>query len=82
MKDQIDYENYQYVEFQVRAIDTESPYWYTASDANVSIIDVNDIRPTFVREFFNLEVRSDTTIGTHIATLLALDNDAGEAKSV
>ena len=75
VKDQIDFETYPYLAFDATA--TDSGGLSSGAHVNITINDVNDFRPTFVREFFNLEVPDTIGVGTYIATLLALDNNAG-----
>lgn len=75
MKHQADFEKYDFVKFEIIAEDGRGKT--DTTEVQVTIEDVNDYRPTFVKEFFNLEVPSYIKMGSHIATLRATDDDSG-----
>ena len=78
VKHQANFENHTFVSFNVIAEDGGGRT--DTTEVQVTIQDVNDYRPTFVKDFFNLEVPSYTDVGTHMATLRATDNDSGGCK--
>ena len=78
MKHQIDYDKYPLVVFEVLAIDKGTPALTGTATVSIVVEDISDGRPTFVQDFFNLEIPSDEEITTSIVDLNATDVDSGE----
>jgi hypothetical protein len=78
VKHQADFEKHTFIKFEVVA--TDGGGRTGSADVEVTIEDVNDYRPTFVKEFFNLEVPANIKVGSHICTLRATDNDSGKTQ--
>lgn len=64
------------VTFQVYAIDNDGLY----SEANVvgTIQDVNDQAPFFEKDFYNMEVYTDSPVGFSVGNIMAVDFDIGK----
>ncbi|ELT94104.1 hypothetical protein CAPTEDRAFT_139522 [Capitella teleta] len=77
VKHQADFESHTFIKFEVLA--TDGGGRTGSADVEVTIEDVNDYRPTFVKDFFNLEVPANIKVGSHVVTLRATDNDSGQS---
>lgn len=65
--------------FQVLAVDNGSPRRTTTATVQLTLIDVNDIVPTFTNtDMYNFEVLEHEPSGTLVNTVLAIDTDLNE----
>lgn len=78
VRDKIDHEITQWLNFTVRAIDSGSPARASLVECFIKVIDENDNNPTFITEFQNLTIYENQPIGTEIAVIEASDADAGD----
>ncbi|ELU12571.1 hypothetical protein CAPTEDRAFT_201617 [Capitella teleta] len=88
-KQAVDFEVYPFIDFNIKAEDLGTPKKENTIGASVIINDLNDMHPGFEclnraeddpyptdqNCFYNLELRSDTTIGYELVQLVAMDND-------
>ena len=63
--------------FVVLAEDQGSPIRCDYANVTINVIEINDNRPRFEKNFYSLEIRSDLLEGTPILTVTATDNDTG-----
>lgn len=63
--------------FELLAVDRGTPARTGSTTVSVLVEDVNDDRPVFVQDFYNLEVPSSAPVLTSIVNLNASDRDSG-----
>ncbi|KAK6173444.1 hypothetical protein SNE40_016892 [Patella caerulea] len=65
------------ITFTVIATDLGTPAQSSSTQVTVTILDKNDNRPTFVRPFYQLEIRENEVPHTVIGQIEAVDEDEG-----
>ena len=66
----------------ITAYDLASNHRSSSKNITIYVLDVNDNSPEFTMESYSLHLSEDTTNGTSVAQLLALDVDEGENAEV
>lgn len=78
VREKIDHEVFQWLNFTVRASDSGVPPRSSLVDVFVQVLDENDNNPYFVSDFKNLTVLENSPIGTRIVQIKADDSDSGD----
>ncbi|XP_071500853.1 protein dachsous-like [Diadema antillarum] len=78
VKGSLDREEYDVVEFTVKASDKGTPSLASLVSVTINITDFNEFPPYFTVLFYSKLVRENSPIGTYVFTVTALDKDAGE----
>jgi hypothetical protein len=78
VRDKIDHEIFQWLNFSVRAIDSGIPPRSSLAECFIKVIDENDNNPIFLTEFQNLTIYENQPIGTEIAVIEANDADSDD----
>lgn len=81
MIDELDYEMQQNYHLRLRATDTLTG-WYSETEVNVILSDVNDNAPVFEKNNYIIEVSESALVDTSIGSVTAHDADAGANKLV
>ena len=71
----LDFESIQLYELVVTAQDSGIPRLSTQANLTVTVVDVNDNPPLFIRDNYNLVFSEATEVGTVLLQLEAIDND-------
>ncbi|XP_013115891.2 cadherin-23 [Stomoxys calcitrans] len=74
----IDHEQYQWLNFSVRATDSGVPPRSSLVDVFVSVLDENDNNPYFIGGSKNYTISESAVVGTRIGTIQASDADSGD----
>lgn len=74
----IDHEQYQWLNFSVRATDSGVPPRSSLVDVFVSVLDENDNNPYFIGGSKNYSISESAVVGTRIGTIQAADADSGD----
>uniref|UniRef100_A0A1A9WMM0 Cadherin domain-containing protein n=1 Tax=Glossina brevipalpis TaxID=37001 RepID=A0A1A9WMM0_9MUSC len=74
----IDHEQFQWLNFSIRATDSGVPPRSTLVDVYVTILDENDNNPYFLIGSKNYTISESATIGTRLGTVYASDSDSGD----
>ena len=73
----IDYEQVQTAVFYVKAFDTNNrDSGFSTAVIRITIQDANDEQPRFQRSLYQTSLATDSKVGTTIANVFAIDNDA------
>lgn len=56
--------------------------WECSSIIEITLIDVNDEKPTFTNEMYNVFVPEDAEIGSLVTKVLAIDRDKGKNRKI
>lgn len=78
VRDKIDHEIVQWLNFSVRAIDSGFPPRSSLVECFIKVVDENDNNPTFLTDFQNLTIYENQPIGTEIAVIEAMDADSSD----
>ncbi|KAL1490534.1 hypothetical protein ABEB36_013210 [Hypothenemus hampei] len=79
--DELDYEQTPQYELLIRATDSVSGV-YAEVPVSIILSDVNDCPPEFTQESYNISVSEAAQFGTHVLTVVAMDNDTGINKQI
>ncbi|XP_073815991.1 cadherin 88C [Musca autumnalis] len=74
----IDHEQYQWLNFSVRATDSGVPPRSALVDVFVSVLDENDNNPYFIGGSKNYTISESAVVGTRIGNIQAADADSGD----
>uniref|UniRef100_A0A3Q3IEQ8 Cadherin domain-containing protein n=1 Tax=Monopterus albus TaxID=43700 RepID=A0A3Q3IEQ8_MONAL len=61
----------------VTAVDGGKPQRSGTLNVSIIVLDINDNRPTFSQEIYQIEIRENVPIGTTVAKVKAIDTDQG-----
>ncbi|XP_078284733.1 cadherin-23 [Rhinoraja longicauda] len=78
----VDYEEVQWLNFTVRAVDHGSPARFVEVPVYLQIQDVNDNNPVFVQASYQKPVFEDVSLGTVILQVRAVDADNGRFSQI
>ncbi|XP_016148051.1 protocadherin-23 [Sinocyclocheilus grahami] len=78
----LDHERETELKFLVVAIDGGSPSLSSTATVTIHVVDVNDNKPIFKQQFYNVTVKEHTAVGTCILQVTATDADDAEFGSV
>ncbi|XP_055586421.1 cadherin-23 [Uranotaenia lowii] len=73
----IDYEQFRWLNFTVRATDSGFPPRSALTEVFIQVIDENDNNPYFVSDSTNFTVYENSPLGSRVATIPAKDPDSG-----
>uniref|UniRef100_A0A1B0B4Y0 Cadherin domain-containing protein n=1 Tax=Glossina palpalis gambiensis TaxID=67801 RepID=A0A1B0B4Y0_9MUSC len=74
----IDHEQFQWLNFSIRATDSGLPPRSTLVDIYVTVLDENDNNPYFLSGSKNYTISESANIGTRVGTVYAGDSDSGD----
>ncbi|XP_046805505.1 cadherin-23 [Lucilia cuprina] len=74
----IDHEQYQWLNFSVRATDSGIPARSSLVDVYINVLDENDNNPYFIGGSKNYSISESAVVGTRIGTIQAADADSGD----
>ncbi|XP_078387064.1 cadherin-23 [Cetorhinus maximus] len=78
----VDYEEVQWLNFTVRAVDHGSPPRSVEAPVSLQIVDINDNNPVFVESSYQKTVPEDTSLGIVILQVSAEDADNGRFSQI
>ncbi|XP_058129586.1 cadherin-23 [Anopheles ziemanni] len=78
VRNRIDHEEFGWLNFSVRAVDSGVPPRASFVEVFVQVLDENDNNPYFVDGISDFYVAENASIGTEIAVILAKDLDSGD----
>ncbi|XP_039549970.1 protocadherin-23 [Pimephales promelas] len=78
----LDHEREKELRFLVVASDGGSPSLSSTATVTIHVVDVNDNKPIFQQQFYNVTVKEHTAVGTCILQVTAIDADDAEFGSV
>ncbi|XP_051755718.1 protocadherin-23 isoform X2 [Ctenopharyngodon idella] len=78
----LDHERETELRFLVVASDGGSPSLSSTATVTIHVVDVNDNKPIFQQQFYNVTVKEHTAVGTCILQVTAIDADDAEFGSV
>lgn len=74
----LDYEKQRELMFLVVATDGGSPSLSATATVNIHVTDINDNKPIFQQQFYNITIKEHTAVGTCILQVTATDADDAE----
>ncbi|XP_067297751.1 protocadherin-23 [Pseudorasbora parva] len=78
----LDHEKEAELRFLVVASDGGSPSLSSTAAVTIHVVDVNDNKPIFQQQFYNVTIKEHTAVGTCILQVTAIDADDAEFGSV
>ncbi|KAK2908823.1 hypothetical protein Q8A67_004660 [Cirrhinus molitorella] len=78
----LDHERETELRFLVVATDCGSPSLSSTANVTIHVVDVNDNKPVFKQQFYNVTIKEHTAVGTCILQVTAIDADDAEFGSV
>ena len=76
LKQPINYTEYRGFIFNVTVSDSGLPSLSATALVTITMIDTNDNRPVFLRNYYNHEIPSDSEVGTLVTVVSAYDSDS------